>query len=368
MKVSRIVYPVGQGGMHYEHFSDGTNEFCILYDCGGSTKSIIEKRLDHLLHSVKVKDNHINVVFISHFHDDHINGLQYLLSKAKVDYLIIPQLTDEQMAEAILYNSFHRSGRSINGFLGQLFAAGNNLENTIIVRIPQTDRSPIAINDAIVQFGQPFTIKGNIVFSPDFTTDWLFIPYNPMVPDIGFVAKLEAILGVANLNMADLPKLLTANSAKLGVIKGLYEKEFNGKHNSYSMALYSGNRDGASSRCYTPTPYLCHPSILELCRPFCSANAVYTGDMDAASVKGMITYYDKLWETVGSIQVPHHGSFGNFTDILYHFPVRGFISVGNNNTYHHPSISTLIGMEQNYCQPVLVTEELSTMRTYCYEV
>lgn len=365
MKVSRIIYPVGQGGMHYEHFSDGTNEFCILYDCGGSTKSIIEKRIDHLLHSVT--GSHINAVFISHFHNDHINGLQYLLSKAKVDYLIIPQLTEEQMAEAILYNSIHRSSRSANGFLVSLFAAENNLEDTIIIRIPPTD-DPLYINDSITQLGQSSTIKSKKVFSPYFTTDWLFIPYYPIVPKIGFIGELKKILGVTDLHLTDLPKLLKANSAKLGEIKILYEKEFKRKHNSYSMALYSGNKNGAVSSCYTPTPYLFNPSIFDLSIPFWSANAVYTGDMEAASVQGMATYYGALWKTIGSIQVPHHGSFENYTDLLYHFPIRGFISVGNNNSFHHPGISTLTGMERNYCQPVLVTEELSTMRTYCYDV
>lgn len=363
MKVTRIIYPVGQGGMHYEHFSDGTNEFCILYDCGGSTKSIIEKRIDHLLHSVK--DSHINAVFISHFHKDHINGLQYLLDNAKVDYLIIPQLTDEQMAEAILYNSFQRSGRSVNDFLAQLFKADNNLKDTIIIEIPKANGRPLTINDSITRLDPHVKIGSPIVFSPDFTIEWLFIPYNPIVPDTGFFGELKKILGVTDLHLEDLPKLLKANRAKLGEIKALYDKRFNEKHNPYSMALYSGNKDGFVSRCYTYTPCLYYPSMH---KPFWSANAVYTGDMEAASVQGMITYYGTLWKTIGSIQVPHHGSFDNFTDLLYHFPVRGFISVGNNNSYHHPGISTLTGMERNYCQPVLVTEELSTMRTYCYEV
>ena len=104
-------------------------------------------------------------------------------------------------------------------------------------------------------------------------------------------------------------------------------------------------------------------NVIDHFQPFRSANAAYTGDMEAASVQGMATYYGTLWETIGSIQVPHHGSFDNYTDLLYHFSVRGFISVGNNNSFHHPGISTLTGMERNYCQPVLVTEELKTKFT-----
>lgn len=366
MKVSRIIYPVGQGGMHFEHFSDGTNEFCILYDCGGSTKSTIEKRIDHLLHSVR--GNHINAVFISHFHNDHINGLQYLLSNAKVDYLIIPQLTKAQMAEAILYNSIHRSDRSVNDFLLQLFKTDNSLGDTIIVRVPPTDSQHLTINDSITRLEPKAKIGNPIVLSPDFTTEWLFIPYNPIVPETEFVDELKKILGVAELHLDDLPIILRTDEAKLDEIKRLYEKEFIRKHNSYSMALYSGNNNGTVSRCYTPTPYLYHPSILDMCIPFWSANAVYTGDMESASVQGMISYYGDLWKTIGSVQVPHHGSSDNFSDLLYHYPVRGIISVGNNNSFHHPGISTLIGMEHNYCQPVLVTEDLSTMRTYCYDV
>lgn len=366
MKVTRIIYPVGQGGMHFEHFSDGTNEFSILYDCGGSPGNVLKKRIEHLIHSVK--DCHINVVFISHFHNDHINGLQYLLDNAKVDYLIIPQLTEDQKAEAILYNSFQRSGHSANDFLAQLFKADNNLKGTKIIEIPKAEDRSLAINDSITRLEPNAKIGSQTVFPLDFSTEWLFIPYNPKVLGVGIIDDLKNILGVTELHSYDLPKLLKTNRTKLAEIKQLYAQKFNGKHNSYSMALYSGNRSGATTRCFNPIPYIYHPSVLDVLIPFTSANAVYTGDMEAASVQGMIRYYGDLWQTIGSIQVPHHGSFDNFTDLLYHFPVRGFISVGNNNSFHHPSVSTLTGMERNYCQPVLVTEGLSTMRTYCYEV
>ena len=70
----RFIFPVGQGGFAFEIMGDTT----IIYDCGSLNVSLVQKYVNLLVH---YRINHINYLFISHFDEDHVNGLTYLLSK-----------------------------------------------------------------------------------------------------------------------------------------------------------------------------------------------------------------------------------------------------------------------------------------------
>lgn len=105
MKITRIIHPVGQGGFYTETLSNETQEATFVYDCGGFDKA--KKKMKNYLDSFLPKgksQKQIEAVFISHFHADHINGLQDLLEKAMVKYLFLPQLTEEVLLEAFVYN------------------------------------------------------------------------------------------------------------------------------------------------------------------------------------------------------------------------------------------------------------------------
>ena len=82
----------------------------------------------------------------------------------------------------------------------------------------------------------------------------------------------------------------------------------------------------------------------------------------------MRNFYDKYWEQIASIQIPHHGSVNNYDPQLYEYPVRGIVSVGNDNIYHHPDIDTLVKIQSEGCRPVIVTEDISSMKIYQYEI
>ena len=81
----------------------------------------------------------------------------------------------------------------------------------------------------------------------------------------------------------------------------------------------------------------------------------------------LVQFYNQLWDKIASIQVPHHGSMDNFDKTLYENPIRGIVSVGNDNPYHHPNIDTLTKIQEQGCHPVIVTEDKSSMKIYHYE-
>ena len=90
----RIFHPVGQGAFFTEQLIDMESSktlFNIVYDCGSftnvnrryplETPQLLRNEIDKVFN----KDNHIDLLFISHFDGDHTNGLDYLLSNSKMD-------------------------------------------------------------------------------------------------------------------------------------------------------------------------------------------------------------------------------------------------------------------------------------------
>lgn len=84
--------PVGQGLFYTGSIK---SQFNFVYDCGSEEK-INQKVIDQcfpnpLLRTDKnAQKTKINILFISHFHDDHISGIPYLLTKYSVDRIILP--------------------------------------------------------------------------------------------------------------------------------------------------------------------------------------------------------------------------------------------------------------------------------------
>ena len=89
-KLYRIIFPVGQGGFAFEILNNTT----VVYDCGSYTsQTLVEFYVDQLVYN---QIDHIDYLFISHFDDDHVNGLTYLLKQIPhVGVAIMPEIPDE---------------------------------------------------------------------------------------------------------------------------------------------------------------------------------------------------------------------------------------------------------------------------------
>ncbi len=89
MKLTRTIHPIGQGGFYTETLEEGGEKINVVYDCGGNSEAFMHNYLDPKKNNV---NPNIDAVFISHFHEDHINGLEYLLNNYNVKTLFLPQL------------------------------------------------------------------------------------------------------------------------------------------------------------------------------------------------------------------------------------------------------------------------------------
>ena len=96
----RTLHPVGHGAFFTEHLKKVDDKeiersfLNVVYDCGATTRgSNIPSLVKGEIKITFNEDDHIDLLFISHFGEDHTNGLEYLLEHTRMDkdtYVIIP--------------------------------------------------------------------------------------------------------------------------------------------------------------------------------------------------------------------------------------------------------------------------------------
>lgn len=83
LQVIRNIHPVGQGAFYSEtlHRHGLNDDKYVVYDCGVLPMS---SRLEEEIKNFLPKGSVIDVLFISHFHADHVNGLKLLAERYKI--------------------------------------------------------------------------------------------------------------------------------------------------------------------------------------------------------------------------------------------------------------------------------------------
>jgi len=80
---------VGQGLFYSGEIEFNNNkQFLLIYDCGSESKNTIEKAIN--VFSKETKKKEIDMLVISHFHNDHVSGLDYLFNKFNIKTVVIP--------------------------------------------------------------------------------------------------------------------------------------------------------------------------------------------------------------------------------------------------------------------------------------
>lgn len=91
MEVLRIIHPIGQGAFYTEELAgnDG-HKANVVFDCGTTTQ--VEKNI--LLKEVLSwqRGNGVDLLFIFHFDDDHVNSIGVLMHTHPIDRVVIPQI------------------------------------------------------------------------------------------------------------------------------------------------------------------------------------------------------------------------------------------------------------------------------------
>lgn len=365
--IKRIFHPIGQGAFYSERHKN----FNIVYDCGNWKNT---KLADNIIKQAFIKDEVIDILFISHFDYDHVNKIKSLGKHTKIKKVIMPLLHDNE--KTLLINLY----RALNFQILTLIENPREFfgEETQIITVEPSENidSPISDNTELIDLDNLKNTKiqsGSILRKNFDTYEWAFIPFNHKYKDRN--NELERLLSENGFNVYKLktdPKYtIRITTDERQKIKNIYTK-VSGNINQNSMLLYSGinhlhknckQKAFNLERIYyyfeCDDEFYCfrfHRMYRERHRVSC----IYTGDTDLNIVK-IKSIFKNFWKSIGTIQIPHHGDIKSFDksvldDKYYWCPM----SVGKTNTYGHPSIAVVLEiLSQDSC-PILVTENLNS--------
>lgn len=339
----------------------------MVYDCGSLSlkSSLLEKRV----RSDFENDMDVDILFISHFDNDHINGVRLLNPKI----VVLPLLSDTQIRILKLYNrvvpgsydvALAEDPRSV--FPGAriiwVLAEEGDMDNR-----RNDEALTIDVSDVGRHTTQTTRIKSrqSIVVS-DGGPIWEYIPLNPNWDR--FTKSFISEIGNEGLEWDKLGDLYNAAYVKahMDALKRVYTRlRYKNKHSLvvYSNALCGkGMVEGFGN--FRRDMCVCCMS------DFHPSGCIYFGDITVDD-SWIGPYYAFLTSTgrlphVGAVQIPHHGSYLSHGDRIFQsgFPVNRpmlcVISVGESNRFGHPSLRMVAKLHRSGGIVMMVTEAVTS--------
>jgi len=347
----RTFYPIGQGAF----FTEKHDNINVVYDCGSKSR---KNRVDEKIRNAF--DNEIiDILFVSHYDEDHINKIHLLLESNTIKVAILPLL--EEIDRILLYNFYLALGLSK---IARLLNSPKDFfggETKIFFVMPGDytkgegqDSITVTIKELQSRNDDPGNniLENKTIIAAD--PFWEYIPYN-----FSFFERNEEFIDLLSQYNIDIEAL--RNDVNYGlknttILRKIY-KEVAGNINENSLIVYSGPID--------PSKYIMDFNSHFLSsyhyRYFEKTACIYTGDSNFNNVNISYVFASK-WDLVGTIQIPHHGSKKDFNDnFLGHHSLICPISFGNENTYGHPNIKAVETIASRFSIPVLITENTESL-------
>ena len=299
-----MFHPVGQGAFYTETFLLGTNQYhTVVYDCGvsGDAAPMI-KRLDALK---KGYGENVDIVFISHFHADHISHIPKLLKDFSVKAIVLPDVTPEVAVDAFLNNYIAAAGKGNNTIniplIDRLLSSESGIDGTKVIRVNQLeveeektirDNTILDLNDGNLK---NLPVSGSISSDTIIRLfDWEYILCNyPSTHASKLVDEMKKrypeLLDVL-LHQEWIKARALLDTIPFDDIAKLYKDCFPNNENEESMTVLSRPvKDD-----FTP-----------------STCCLFTGDSPFRTQKRLNyvkKYYGNHWNMIGTMQAPHHGA------------------------------------------------------------
>lgn len=154
-RIFRQFHPVGQGAFYTEHIFCNHEKFNVVYDCGSSTnKAFVESQIQKSFE----KGETIHALFISHLHEDHINGIPFLIEYCQVKNIFFPLISD--VNKLILLQELNDSDFTYQ-FISKPKNAINTLENNGNVKPKLIAVQEVSPNDSDSNNDIPFDLEND---------------------------------------------------------------------------------------------------------------------------------------------------------------------------------------------------------------
>ena len=364
MIVSRIIHPVGQGAFYTERIKTDGKTYNVVYDCGSTTAYKVNKGKPILEAEIKTfydKNENIDLLFISHFDYDHVNGLKYLKDHCSIKRVIMPLIPTA--ARWIYLSQLDDDLQLLMTNPGVFF--GNDTE---IISVRYTNGKEPTRDELVLIDNEPSSkqeiVSGTIIQFRNLH-DWCYIPFN-----FDEDARYKKLIDHIASRRLELDKLLNGNVDYIienrADINNAYKKvvKSNGSSNESSLIVYSGPIS-VKHEYIKKYNSICNVSCIARrihygCNmiPFIGKRVacLYLGDTDLNQTSGGCGIIEAIYlnlgdvrHNIGTIQVPHHGSEKNFNDdiLWYRYPKLCFASFGMQNKYGHPSYKVVAEVEMH---------------------
>ena len=363
MEVIRDFHPVGQGAFYTEVFlGDDGSRFVVVYDCGTETADdAMDIKLDDQIKRFAKSlspYNTIDILFLSHFHADHISGIKALLSTFKVKKTVIPMLDVPTLTVTRVQNFMRFSAamaESADQIIQELYFTDRKSEHfgEITVVAPEIEGEQTDEDGGAFILNGTKVLSGSKLFYKDI---WEYIPFNSIEKnDPRAIALRNGLVDLSNnlgLAVFDLYALLRDH---LDEVRDEYKAAMkNANDNLYSLVVVSQPVAGV-------VPQLC-PRL---------AHGIYFGDFDCYQKNKPWDRLNKViqFSELGTVQVPHHGARGNWHGEMGKGDPRHYIvSSGSTNCHHHPNFWVLQEIWEDGHRIFVVSEKWNSETIYCFDI
>lgn len=342
-------HAIGQGCFYTGSIKTNSDEFVFVYDCGTHSPYA---HLSESIQGFKKQHKKINLLVISHFDEDHINGLKELLSGISCDKVIIPYYNPSLRLSLFASNSYDNDYASFikspenyllssEGFdVNQVIVVRNDDSNEESKKIESDPIKPNITFNELIKNGFSFdTIESNEdenfkqevskLEGADYLDDerkkyyslpfklslannfWEFVFYTK---DFGNPSSLigfhrEIVLLLLKTKDGKISSLF--NETFYSTIKGLYRKFFDKNLNYSSLCVYHGPMH---SKCSVTIPSKSKTEYTKQPSNNCYGTLL-TGDSFLKKDRDFhpfYNYYSSYIDKTFLLQVPHHGSAKNW--------------------------------------------------------
>ncbi len=355
--------------------------FDFVYDCGSQKREIIEEAVSNYKRAF-LRDNHIDMLVISHLHKDHVSGLDKLLNdNTRVDYVFLPYLLPvERLILALMYQNMphwyyefiadpvaHLLKHNVGTVV--LFVGGGGKgeggippENTPpeppkgrnekkldikLEEIPKSDRFiDEEDRDAYISYGDRLLVKAHHGYIIALGL-WIFRFFNYKLPVASLSNFEQCVKSILNGNsIKDVIQKETLRSN----LKSCYDqvkRNLRNDFNNTSLLLYHtpvgryhSEKFWYSDKCCCSCCPHCHWSCIEYLRYENRFGQFLTGDINLNHDYDQIhNHYRNYLHHTFAVLVPHHGAKKNWNRRLIDDvpdPSIWIVSAGLSNQYGHP--------------------------------
>lgn len=393
-------HPVGQGCFYSGRIKYDRVSFNIVYDCGTvSPRNFLTGEINKYKRTI---NGVLDLLIISHFDKDHINGVFELLNGITCKNLIIPYYQPiERLMLAISANeNDNADNRDYIEFLRNPIAyfieRDFNIERIIFIGEPNNDSDTVYNPD---NNSPDFDINGdtsmniqvdlfeNNIF-PENVADldkaatlqntivkFLKKPYRIQLPFWEFVFYLkeqENKLLVTKItteinNLAEslnVSVLDLFDEEHLKDLKKIYASKFKNLNNT-SVVTYHGpiNSFNIKGELWRSFYWSCYKG---------KCGTLLTGDISLKAIKNIQSlqkYYGSYLDTISFFQIPHHGAKANW-NITPSNNLREFCTYIINHGLgrkHHPSLEVIHFVKSTYNNSIIsFSNEAQASEYYVY--